>query len=82
MTEVPPIEPTEPRDPAVPSKPNFAGAVLLASLLVIAWGFNLVAILLGTEPVVPGYVFYGLMGGILFLLGVDISKVFRGRGDT
>lgn len=84
MTEVPPIEPTPPetRDPAVPSKPNFAGALLLSSLLVVAWGFNLAAILLGGEPVVPGYLFYGLMGGILFLLGVDISKVFRGRGDS
>lgn len=72
----------EARDPAVPSKPNFAGAVLLATLLVIAWAFNLAATWAGTtEPVVPGWLFYGLMGGILFLLGVDISKIFRGRGD-
>lgn len=71
----------EKRDPAIPSKPNFAGALLLAGLLVTAWGFNFAAILLGATAVVPGWLFYGLMGGILFLLGVDISKVLRGRGD-
>jgi hypothetical protein len=83
VTEVPPPEkPADSRDPGVPSKPNFAGALLLGGLLVIAWGFNLAAALFGsTEPVVPAWLFYGLMGGILFLLGVDISKVFRGRGE-
>lgn len=69
------------RDPAIPSKPNFAGALLLAVLLVIAWGFNYAASWAGGAPVVPSWLLYGLMGGILFLLGVDISKVFRGRGD-
>lgn len=69
-------------DPAVPSKPNFAGAVLLAVLLVIAWGFNLAAQWVGDVAVVPAWLLYGFMGGILFLLGVDISKVFRGRGDS
>lgn len=80
-----PAPEAEKSEPAV-SKPNFAGAVLLAALLVIAWGFNLAAAWVGgstgAHPVVPSWLLYGLMGGILFLLGVDISKVFRGRGDS
>jgi hypothetical protein len=76
MTEEP-VDVSKPTPPT-PSKPNFAGAVLLSVLLVIAWGFNYVS---GDSPVVPSWLLYGLMLGILFLLGVDVSKIFR-RGDS
>lgn len=66
------------RDPAVPSQTNFAGALLLSALLVLVLLLNF----FGDKPVAPGWLPYGLMFGILFLLGVDISKVFRGRGDS
>lgn len=68
----------EKRDPAIPSKPNFAGALLLSVLLVTAWVLNLFS---PDAPVAPSWLLYGLMFGILFLLGVDVSKIFRGRGD-
>lgn len=81
MTELPepaaekPSEPDK-HGPANPSQTNFAGALLLSVLLTIVLFLNF----FGDKPVAPSWLAYGLMFGILFLLGVDVSKIFRGRG--
>ena len=75
MNEIPPAPP--PVEPEKPSQTNFAGALLLSILLVTCLVLNLFG---GDRLVAPNWLLWGLMLGILFLLGVDVSKILRGRG--
>lgn len=81
--ERPPVPEPVPGPPVPPSKPNFAGALLLSGLLVAAGVGNYFS---PDRPVAPSWMMYGLMLGILFLLGVDVSKIlsaiFRRGGDS
>lgn len=75
----PPTEPATPAQPPPPPPPplrpiNLGAALIIAVLLI----YNVHADAASTDYD-GAYVTYGLIGGMCLALGLDVSKIWRGR---